>query len=128
MERSVEWFIALTALVMGASHVLRPAAWVETFAALHRLGKPGAFVNGAMSLVPGAVIVTGHPVWTWPAAPLTVFGWLLVTKGVVCLLKPEVALRSMEKSPSRNRFVAGGAVLLAAGGWAGYCAWVHGTA
>lgn len=91
-------------------------------AALHRLGKPGAFANGALSLIPGVVIVTAHPVWTWPAVPLTAFGWLLVTKGAICLLLPEVGLRSMEKSPSRNRFVAGGVVLMAIGGWAAYCA------
>jgi hypothetical protein len=123
VERSVEWFVALTALVAGVSHVLRPAAWMETYAALHRLGKPGAFVNGALSLVPGAVIVTGHPVWTWPAAPLTAFGWLLVAKGAICLLLPEVGLRSIGRSPSRIGFIAGGAVLMAIGGWAAYCAW-----
>jgi hypothetical protein len=121
MERPIEWFVAVTALIVGVSHLLQPGAWIEFFRQLHGLGKPGAFVNGALSPVPGAVIVAGHGVWTWPGVVLTAFGWLLVVKGAVCLLAPEVGLRSMERVPSRAGFMAGGAVVLGVAGWAGYC-------
>lgn len=124
MERAVEWFVAITSLIVGLSHLLRPGDWAEAFRQLHRLGRPGAFVNGGLSLVLGAAVVAAHPGWAWPGAVLTGFGWLLVAKAAVCFLAPEKALRSMEyggRSP--RKFVPAGAVLLAVAGWACYCLW-----
>ena len=97
MERAVEWFVAITSLVVGASHLLRPGDWAEAFRQLHRCGRPGAFVNGALNLASGALVVVGHPSWVWPGAVLTGLGWLLVAKAVVCFLAPQQALRSMEE-------------------------------
>jgi hypothetical protein len=124
MERAVEWFVAITSFVVGTSHLLRPGDWAEAFRQLYRCGRPGAFANGALSLVPGAAILAGHGSWAWPGAVLTGFGWLLVAKAVGCFLAPEKALRSMERgSRSPRGFVAAGIVLLAIGGWACYCLW-----
>jgi hypothetical protein len=123
MERAVEWFVAVTSLVMGASHILRAGDWVETFRQIHRAGRPGAFLNGALALFPGAVIVAGHGSWAWPGTVLTGFGWLLVAKGAVCCLAPDKALRSMERGGSYAGFVIAGCLLLALGGWACYCLW-----
>jgi hypothetical protein len=123
VERAIEWYLAVTGLVVGLSHILQTRAWMEFFYMPHRLGRPGAYINGAISLVPGAVIVAGHPSWSWPGAPLTALGWLMVTKGAIAFLAPELALRSMERAPSRAGFVVGGVVLMAIGAWAGYCAW-----
>jgi hypothetical protein len=126
VERAVEWFVAVSALAVGASHLLRPHDWAETFRQLHRCGRPGAFANGALSLAPGAMIVAGHGSWSWPGAVLTGFGWLLVAKGLVCLLAPDKALRSMSHGASAPRgFVVAGLLALALGGWACYCL-VHG--
>src|SRR5947207_5906296 len=121
MERVVEWFVAVTAAVVASSHLLRPGDWAEAYRQLHRCGRPGAFANGALSLVPGAAVVAGHGAWSWPGGVLTAFGWLLVAKGLVCFLAPDVALRSMARAPSRPGFAAAGVVLLAVGAWAGYC-------
>jgi hypothetical protein len=126
MERVVEWFVAITSLVVGASHIARADDWVETFGRLHRAGRPGAFANGGLSLVAGAAVVAGHPDWSWPDAVLTAFGWLLVLKGLISFLAPDAALRSMERGPSRAAFVVGGIVLMAIGAWAGYCLWQGG--
>jgi len=126
VERAVEWFVAVTSLVVGASHIVRARDWVEVFALLHRAGRPGAFFNGALSLVPGAVIVAGHGEWSWPGAVLTAFGWLLVFKGLICLVAPDRALRSMERNPSRAAFVAAGLALMGVGAWAAYCLWLGG--
>ncbi len=123
VEQAVEWFVAVTSLVVGASHLLRAADWTEAYRQLHRVGRPGAFVNGALSLVAGALLVAGHPIWTWPGVVLTVLGWLLVAKGAICFLLPDTALRSMELGHSPRRFVAAGVVLLAIGAWACYCIW-----
>ena len=122
VDRAVEWFVAITSLVVGASHLLRPGDWAEAYRQLHRLGRPGAFVNGALHLTFGAVIVAGHPSWEGPGAVLTAFGWLLVAKGAVCFLAPQWALRSMERGGhSPGGFVVAGMVLVALGGWASYC-------
>ena len=122
MEREVEWFVAITALAIGASHLWRPKDWVEAYRQLHACGRPGAFVNGAMHLITGAAIVAGHGSWAWPGAVLTALGWLLVAKGAVCFLAPDRALRSMALGSHRG-FVVGGAILLTIGGWACYCLW-----
>jgi len=66
VERAVEWFVAITSLVVGASHLLRPGDWAEAYRQLHRCGRPGAFANGALHLAPGALLVAGHPSWVWP--------------------------------------------------------------
>src|SRR5262249_60698521 len=117
-ERAVEWFMAITTIAVGASHLLRPGDWAEAFRQLHGCGRPGAFVNGALSLIPGAAVVAGHGSWAWPGAVLTAFGWLLVAKGLICLLAPDTALRSMARGASVPRgFVAAGLLALAIGGW-----------
>jgi hypothetical protein len=124
MERAVEVFVAVTGVVVGLSHLLRPDDWAEAFRQLHRCGRPGAFANGALNLVPGAALVAGHGSWTGPGAVLTAFGWLLVAKAAVCFLVPDWALRSMERGGRSPRgFIVGGLLLLAVAGWACYCLW-----
>jgi hypothetical protein len=124
MEQAIEWFVAVTSLIVGLSHLLRPADWAEAYRQLHQGGRPGAFVNGGLHLVAGAAIVAGHGSWVWPGAVLTAFGWLLVAKAIVCFLAPGLALRSMERgSRSPRGFVGAGVLLLVIGAWACYCLW-----
>lgn len=124
MEQAVEWFVAITALVVGASHLMRPGDWAEAFRQLHRCGRPGAFVNGGLSLAAGAAVVAGHGSWAWPGAVITGFGWLMVAKGAVSLLAPEKALASMDRGANSPRgFVVAGVRALGIGGWACYCLW-----
>lgn len=122
--QAVEWFFLFTSLVIGLSHLFRPDDWGAVFAALHRAGRPGAFANGGLSLAPGAAIVAGHPVWSGPAVVLTVFGCLLIAKGVVCFLAPDLALASMGRGSTGRGFRAGGALLLILFAWVSYCLWL----
>jgi len=127
LETAVERFALLTCLIMGLSHLLQPRAWVETYAGLHRLGKPGAFINGGLCLMPGALFVAAHPVWSGPAVVLTIFGCLLLLKAVICFLVPDIALRSMAKGAAGTgrEFIAGGLILLAFAGVVGYALWTR---
>jgi hypothetical protein len=120
-----EWFALITCLVVGLSHVLQRQAWAEVFASLHRLGRPGAFANGGLSLVPGAAFIAAHPVWSGPAMVLTLLGWLLVLKGTLCFLAPRLALRSMGKAGAGNGqgFALGGLFLQAIAGVLAYILW-----
>ena len=114
-------------VLLGRGPVSPPATprWAEVFAALHRAGRPGAFANGGLSLVPGAAFVAAHPVWSGPAVVLTLLGWVLVVKGTVCFLAPGVALRGMGRAGAgRGReFAAGGVMLLAVAGVLAYVLW-----
>ena len=127
LHRAVEWFALITCAVMGLSHLLRPRDWADVFARLHRLGTPGAFINGAISLYPGAAFVAAHPVWTGPPAALTVLACALVLKGAVCFLAPAAALRSMERgaTDTGRKFRAGGVLMLAFSGFLGYVLWTR---
>jgi len=128
VERAIEWFVAVTAIAIGASHLLRPGDWAEAFRQLHGCGRPGAFANGVLTLTFGAAIVAGHASWAWPGAVLTVFGWLLVAKGASCLLVPDKALQSMARGANSPRgFVLAGVLSLVIGAWACGCLW-HGAA
>jgi hypothetical protein len=124
MEPAVEWYLAVTGVVIGLSHLLRPGDWADAFRQLHGCGRPGAFINGALHLIPGAALVAGHGSWAWPGAVLTAFGWLLVAKSAACFLAPDKALRSMEQGGRSPRgFIAAGLFLLAVAAWACYCLW-----
>jgi multisubunit Na+/H+ antiporter MnhG subunit len=123
IDRIVEAFIAVSGAVIGLSHLLQRQAWADVFRRLHQAGRPGAFLNGAMSLVPGAAIVAGHNSWAWPGVVITMFGWLMVAKAAVSFLVPDRALRSMQHgADTPSTFAAGGALMLAISAWAAYCA------
>ena len=126
MERAAEWFALVTCIIVGLSHIFQSKGWTETFATLHRIGRPGAFANGGLSLVPGAAFVATHNTWSGPATVLTLFGWALVVKGALCFLAPSVALRGMGKAGAGKgrEFMAGGAMLLVVAGVLGYVLWI----
>ncbi|WP_254507438.1 hypothetical protein [Anatilimnocola floriformis] len=124
LEHAIESFLAITSLVIGLSHLLRPHDWCETFRQLHRCGRSGAFINGGLSLIPGAIIA-GHGSWSWPGSIVTTFGWLLILKACVCFLRPDLALSSMEKgSQSPRGFIFAGLLMLVFSGWVWYCLWI----
>ncbi len=102
MERAIEILAAIHFLVLGISHVVHRAVWVEFFTWLRERGRAGVFAHGFLSLGFGSLVVGFHEVWTWPAAVLTVVGWAYVLKGFLCFVAPGQQLRSLERvSPER---------------------------
>jgi len=126
VAQAVEWFLALTGVIVGLSHIVQRHTWSDGYGRLSRVGLPGALINGAISLVPGAIVVTGHTSWAWPYGGITAFGWLLVLKGAISFLAPDAALKSMAHGGrSPQSFIPGGAVLLCVSAWAAWCAWLR---
>lgn len=115
MEKAVEVFAAVNFLVIGLSHVFQREAWIEFFAKLHSLGRPGPFAEGFLYLNFGALIVAFHNVWSGPEVILTVIGWIHVAKAFYRFVAPEAVLRLYQRMGSGRAWqiqVAGG--LLAA--------------
>lgn len=98
MEQGVQVFAAVTLLVIGLSHLLRPQAWVTYFQALAAQGTSGAFVEGFLCLTFGGIIVGFHNVWHGPAVVLTLLGWAQVLKGLGRFVAPELAVRVMGRA------------------------------
>ncbi|MCY2965415.1 MAG: hypothetical protein NT069_17575 [Planctomycetota bacterium] len=114
----------MSTLIVAVSHILRPADWATLFRQLHELRRTGAFINGMITLIPGAMIVAGHWVWSFPGIVVTLYGLLLVVKSAVCLLFPDVALRSMRRGGDSPRgFIGAGVVLLCLSVWTCYSLW-----
>ncbi len=116
-----EWFVMLTAVVMGLSHVLYPRDWGAAFGRLHELGRTGAFINGGLSLVLGSLITIGHPVLSGPGIVVTFLGWSQIAKGALCLLLPDRALTSIARGSTGRGFRIVGCALLVLSAWTGYC-------
>ena len=110
---------ALMFIIMGASHLIQPKAWVTFFTTLQKLGDAGVFANAFMSLWFGILIVSLHNIWTWPAIILTLIGWAQVLKASVGFIAPSISMRGlMMVSPENEwRFVAAGVPSFSLGLW-----------
>ena len=97
MEEAVLKFAAISFLLIGVSHIVRPRAWVEFFQLIRNQGEAGAFINGLIHFPVGALIVAFHNVWTGIPIVLTLVGYGLVLKGIVCFVFPALALRSLDR-------------------------------
>ncbi len=119
MVQAVQVYAAVSFLVIGLSHLLRPGAWVAFFQDLGARGAPGAFLEGFLVLHFGAVIVAFHNVWEGPAVVLTMIGWAQVVKATIRFVAPAVALRIMARmSPERAwHFQVAGAFSLVLSGF-----------
>ena len=125
MERSIEIFAAINFLILGLSHVLQHEAWAEFFVKLHSRGRPGAFVNGFLSLGTGSLIVAFHNVWSWPGVLLTAIGYSMVLKALIVFVRPDLGLASMGRVTAENswKFVIPGVLLILVAGVLGFDLW-----
>ena len=99
MERAVEVFVLINVVVIGFSHALAPAAWVQFFKVLGEKGHAGSLANGFLSLTFGSIIVAFH--WTWDGfvpATVTFLGVAQVIKSFVAFVLPSVGLRSITQT------------------------------
>jgi hypothetical protein len=118
---AVQFIMLVACAIMGMSHIVRPAMWVEFFTHLHAQGVRGVVMKTFMlELWPALLIVALHQVWWGPGIVLTLYGWAQLTKVTVAMLAPEIGLRSMAMAQKGDRaFVLGGVMLLVVGAFAG---------
>ena len=110
-------------ILMGLSHIVRPALWRDFFNHLHSLGTTGVvFRTFALELWPALLIVVFHQVWSGPGIVLTVYGWLLMSKVTLSLLFPQLGLRSLglANGVSNAKWAIAGIALIALGA---VCIW-----
>jgi hypothetical protein len=85
--------IGVFLLVISLAMALDKASLVEIVTALID-DRALLLIVGMMALVAGLAIVLGHNVWSGGVLPVlvTLFGWLLVFRGLVLLLVPSETL------------------------------------
>ncbi|MEP7304721.1 MAG: hypothetical protein ABJA98_04310 [Acidobacteriota bacterium] len=128
MERAAEIFAALTYFALGLSHIVQPRAWAELFLLLKSQGKAGAFVDGVVNLLLGAIIVSFHNVWQGLPMVVTIVGWGQAIKGLRIMVLPQIHLDQIERRISLERawiFRPAGAGLVALSVLFGYIAFTH---
>ena len=116
MEDAVRVFACVQFFIIGLSHLLQPQAWVDWFAALRAKGVVGAFADGFMSLVFGAVIVAFHNVWSDLGVILTVVGWAQLIKAAVAFVAPQLRLRGLQRAQHPWQFRVAGVISIAFSG------------
>ncbi len=114
--QAVQAVLALPFLLMGISHIVQPKMWTDFFTYLHGLGTTGVvFRTFALELIPAAVIVAFHSVWSGPETVISVYGVLLGLKIAISLLAPSVGLRSLALAQRNHNvsFIGAGVFLIA---------------
>lgn len=97
MEEAVQKLAVICFLLTGLSHIFQPKVWVNFFIALREKGVVGAFINGFVHYPLGAIIVAFHNVWHGIPLVLTLIGYGLLLKGLICFVFPKLALHSLER-------------------------------
>ncbi len=110
---AIEFFVAVNLLVVGISHFLQPGIWIAFFAYLYEQKNAGNIINALIALGFGSFITAFHWVWVWPKALITLYGLLLVLKGFVYLIYPQIGLASIKSVAinGRKKFKLGGLVM-----------------
>lgn len=110
---AVELVMLVTCTILGLSHLVRPAMWVDIFVSFHAQGIRGVVMRTFLfELWPAMLIVTFHQVWWGPGVWLTIYGWAQLLKVVISMLWPAVGLRSMNMARGGDHMFRLGSILL----------------
>jgi uncharacterized protein YjeT (DUF2065 family) len=110
MEEAIEKLAVISFLLIGLSHIFQPRVWVEFFICLREKREVGAFINGFIHFPLGAFVVAFHSVWRGIPLVLTLIGYGLLLKGLICFVFPRIALKSLDRVSHEKswEFVAAG--------------------
>jgi hypothetical protein len=114
MEILIEKIFAFVFLLIGLSHLLQPAPWVDFFCWL-RSKSFGAFIVVIYTWPVAIVIVTFHNSWELrPAVFITLAGWSMLVKCAIYALHPATFNRVAAKGFSVRNSVIAGSVFIGA--------------
>jgi uncharacterized protein YjeT (DUF2065 family) len=118
MEEAIQKLAIICFFLTGLSHIFQPRVWVNLFIAIREKQETGAFINGFIHYPIGAIIVAFHNVWHGIPMILTLIGYGLLLKGLICFVFPKLALISLNRvSIDRSwEFVAAGIFAVALAG------------
>lgn len=108
MEILIEKIFSFVFLIVGLSHLLQPARWVDYFIWL-RSKSFGAFVVLIYTLPVAIVIIVFHNDWRLrPALFITLAGWIMLVKCILYAVYPQSFNRVAKKGMTiRNSIIAG---------------------
>jgi len=108
MEILIEKIFAFVFLLVGFSHLLQPAPWVDFFCWL-RSKSFGAFIVVIYTLPVSIVIIAFHNNWQLrPSVFITLAGWIMLVKCTIYAVHPKTFNRVATKGFSvRNSLIAG---------------------
>ena len=100
--QSIELFTAINIAGIGLSHFFQSKAWTDFFLYLYEKKNAGNIVNAMIALGMGSLILSFHFLWQWPKVIITAYGLLLVLKGLLYLVYPEIGIKSISKVTAEN--------------------------
>ncbi len=113
MEVLVDKIFAGVYLLVGLSHLLQPAAWLEFFKWI-RSKSFGGFIVVMYTLPIAIVIIVFHNNWELrPSLFVTIAGWIMLIKCSLYALYPQSFIRVATKGLSVRNSIIGGVVLIA---------------
>ena len=108
MENIVDKIFAFVFVLVGLSHLLQPAAWLDFFAWL-KSKTYGGFIVVIYTLPIAIVLVVFHNEWVLrPPVILTLAGWVMLVKCVIYAVYPAAFTRTATKGFSARSSVLAG--------------------
>ena len=108
--------IGLIYLVIGLGLVFNPRYYHKMFDDLLN-DAPLNYISGLISLISGFLLVVFHNIWinNWVVI-ITVFGWLLLCKGILLIVFPEI-VKTISKGlfKTSSAFLVDGLIILILG-------------
>ena len=120
LQLSIQFFVAINLFIIGLSHLVQPKIWVDFFQVLHNKGNTGNLFNGMLSLGMGSFVVSFHFIFRGAMVLVTIYGILLLLKGLIYLIFPSVGLKRIGKAKEKNKFVWAGILMLLLSLFIGY--------
>ncbi|MFG0257638.1 MAG: hypothetical protein ACF8GE_07030 [Phycisphaerales bacterium JB043] len=99
---TIQFIAAVSFLLVGLSHLLRPREWASLFIRLRALEEPGVFLIVLMTFPIVSLIIGFHNVWSGLPTVLTIVGWIMCLKCAIYSVFPGIGLRALQKITTEN--------------------------
>ncbi len=115
MTEIVSQIVSIVIFTLGVSYLILPSQWTQIAqkGISSNVPYPYRLLTAILLLVIGLAIVINHNLWTpfWRII-ITLFGWLLVVKGAVYLVFPQIMKKFSGWSEQNLRTIIRGAGII----------------